>query len=114
MKDVKDLQTLINERAESRLERDIQEAVQLIRNNPILKHQGDMPRISMTGKETSNGQFPYWFFQSSGDYMKAAKEHLLPLYIQEETKMFMGKVENLQGQIDELLGQRMEEQDLPY
>lgn len=112
MKKVKDLQDLINEKAIQRLDKDLYEAMKLIRTNSILKRTSDFPQISMG--EGLKKQHPYWFFETGSEYMNKVKEYLLPIYIEEETKMFMSKVDNLQGQIDELLNNQVQSEDLPY
>ena len=105
MEQVKNLQELINQKAEKRLDADIYKLAEAIRNNPLLQttNNPSIPDISIKNNEGSYlERKPYWFFQSNGNFFDKVKEGWLPIYIAEETKNFITKVEELDSEIQGL------------
>lgn len=102
-----DIQEIINKRAETRLNNDLNQITQFVRSNKILSPtNNELLRINVEGEK----KFPYWFFASDSGYMKKIKESLLPEYIAEESKAFIDKVNGLEKQVSDLMNYRQEEE----
>lgn len=118
------LQQVINQRAEARLDRDMIEISDYIRGNRILANT-EIPNLTYELYPKEDGKInlqkhpPFWVFQyekrtsssyiSRSVYMDRLRDYWLPIYIQEETNLFVSKidelgeqVENLQNEIDNL------------
>jgi hypothetical protein len=105
MKSLKSLQELINEKAEYRLNTDIGNAAEAIRNNPLLRTTDNpgLPDIhfkSKTGEDRM--EKPFWFFQPNSLFWDQVKAYWLPIYIAEETENFLKKVDDLDSEIQGL------------
>lgn len=108
MEKVKNLQSLIDAKAEKRLNEELSKIDAFVKGNRLLqKTDSSLPFLVIQGSDgkvsESKGRAPYWFFQSGSEYMNLIKEHFLPIFIQEETKIFMDNVERIRDDVDALL-----------
>lgn len=98
------IQQLIDERAESRLKKDLDSMRNTIMNIPVLSvTESGFPQMGFKGKETS----PYWFFNNDNNkpdcYYKALYDYWLPKYKSEEAKLFLEKVDDLSKDVKNLM-----------
>lgn len=100
-KEIKDIQALINKRAENKLKQDISRAAKVIADSLIGK-PNDAATTFPTQK-SPNGESPYFFFAENGDYFKGVFKNLLPKYIEDESLAFVNEIEGLKRQVDHLL-----------
>lgn len=98
--DVKNLQDIINSRAEKRLEGDIKAIWEMVYSNPLLqRNDADMPQLFIQAQ--SNGQIiykgsaPKWVFEPKSEFMKKLYEYYLPQYLKEESERFVQQVDEL-------------------
>lgn len=113
------LQELINKRALARLRKDLVEISTFIRGNRILS-ESSIPQLTFKmvpdskGEQKTDTKAPYWVFQfeksqygtdnySGSAYMQTLLDHWLPIYVAEESRLFMEQVEKLQGDVNDLL-----------
>lgn len=96
-----DLQKLIDNKAETRLNKDLIELCQLIRENRLfcITSSDTIPDLTFNGKEEK----PYWIFKPEGKYMDKVKEYWLPIYKNEEAQNFIKKVEDLSNDVNDLM-----------
>lgn len=111
------LQQLINQRAEARLDRDMIEISDYIRGNRLLADT-KLPELTYELYPQEDGKInlkkhpPFWVFQcekrTSGSYisrsvyMDRLRDYWLPIYIQEETNLFISKIDELGEQVENL------------
>jgi hypothetical protein len=107
-KDLKDIQQLINERAEQRFNADYFAIVSPISSSKLFEHiQFDCYR---NGSETKSQEGMYWVFREGyGNYEKV-KEKWLPKYISEESENFLAKVESIKNDVDNLMSNQYQEE----
>lgn len=106
MKQIPDLQDLINIKAENRLDQDLKELCKLLKQSRLLSvnDSDTIPNLIYKDKETK----PYWLFQYNGKYMNAVKEYWLPIYQNEESQNFIKQVEQLNENIADLMNSKEE------
>jgi hypothetical protein len=118
------LQATINKRAADRLDADLQAASKFIRENRLLSitsdndHGMSAPSLSYEIRAEQDGQKakvnttqPYYIFKyekscgtiHSAWYMDRLREYWLPIYIEEETQMFVQKVDQVKEDVNYLL-----------
>lgn len=98
------LQKLINEKAEKRLDSEIQRLSEMIRASRLISitENGTIPDI--------NGQKPYWSLGASEDFFKGVKKYWLPIYQKEEAAEFVAKVERLNNDVINLMNNNYNEE----
>ena len=103
MEKIKNLQDLINEKAEYRLNIEIGKIAETIRNNDLLKTTNNpgLPDVLIEGGKNPYKK-PYWFFAAESEFFEKVKAYWLPIYIKEETENFIKKVDELDSQIQDL------------
>lgn len=88
---LKDLQSLIAERAEKRLDKDIDEFTQVFRNHKFIEGMKSV----LIGERGNAVTLATLFWDPTSQAMEQLKSVLLPKYIEEETRLFVDKVYNL-------------------
>jgi len=89
---MKDLQQLINERVEKRLEKEIKSYISQLRNHPFW----DAIRELTMQTETKNESLHTAFWISNGFIFRKIKEHFLPMWIEDASIEILQKIENLE------------------
>lgn len=121
--DCSPIQMIINDRAEKRLKNDISSMRAAVTGSKLnnmlesLSNYSDVPRIKIDGlQDDVKGERLNYFFSETYPYMTAIKALLFPLYIQEETQLFVQQVSSLQYQLDNLKNGYTSDytDDLPY
>lgn len=108
------VQAAINKLAEDRLKRDLTKISDFIQGNSLLnpsdnsKERPSPQLFEKLSDDTYKGSTPYWVFQhkkngSSSGYMDKLFNYWLPVYIEQETKSFFERVDQLQANYEELL-----------
>lgn len=113
------LQDTINKRAAKRLDADLVDICNFVRGNRLLQRNDDkFPKLTFQmapkqdQKRETKTQSPYWVFQyqasgrenfASSVYMDDLRAYWLPIYIEEETKAFMDKIDEIRNDVDGLL-----------
>ena len=96
-----DLQSLLEKRAKDKLNKDIENYIKSIKENPLFKAIADYK-----GGFPNNKDFEDWiYFESDGYFKNIIYNKMLPEYIEKESKDFLLKVENIQTEIDDLKNQ---------
>jgi hypothetical protein len=97
MEKIKDLQTLLENRAKEKIMKDIRKYLNDFKNNNLFKAIQNMQSPNATKKMSD------WIhYEGQGYCFNEIFDALLPEYIETESKDFLSKVENIQGEIDEL------------
>lgn len=108
MENLKDIQSLINQRAEKKLKKDIAKTAKMISESLIGK--ANDKATTFPTQKNPNGESPYFFFAENGDYFQGVFKNLLPKYIEDESLAFMNEIENIKNQVENLLNdQEMED-----
>lgn len=120
-RDIKDLQKLIEERATERLEVDLIALGKLVEKHPLLGVGDDGPQLAYNvdyGKIVNERKVVRYETQSIGrlfgatyynqdhlwgEYLKQLRQFWLPKYIEEESKAFLDKLDQIQNDVDYLL-----------
>lgn len=109
MAEIKDLQKLIEEKAEKRLDEDISKLSNLVRGNKLIEGVGVPGIFLQIPDPPKEGRMVHIsirdMFYYSHTYMTRLKEFWLPKYIQEESELFMKKVDEIREDVDNLLNQ---------
>lgn len=122
METVDSLQAIINKRAAAKLDTDLAAISTFVKENRILAQTDrGMPELTfnlirVAGEEPATKKLtPFWLFQyaksgmsnySSSSYMDQLRALWLPVYIQEETALFVEKVDKVREDVDYLLDQQ--------
>jgi len=102
-KEMKDLQALINKRAEERLDKDISDLCK-VRSHRLLSNRYLLPNVRFADETISKDRMDLKeLLYPGGIYTKKLKEAWLPIYITEESELFLNRVEELESQVDDLL-----------
>lgn len=99
MKQLPDLQELINIKAEGRLKNDLRILAKSIRDNRLISSNDGIPELIYKERESK----PYWIFEYGSHYMDALKAYWLPIYQNEEAQNFIKQVENLNENVADLM-----------
>lgn len=103
-KELKDLQKLIEEKAEKRFNEDYFRDVAGIQNSNLFKHIKNPQMFKCkrySGSEEMQSAF--WAFSQGYGFYERLKEYWLPIYISKEAEMFMEEVERIKADVDGLL-----------
>lgn len=112
MQDITNLQELINNRAEKRLDADLRALSKTIRESRLLSVIADsiFPTLiypkapkKPLGTDDTKEEYPFWIFKDNSLFMKAVKDYWLPIYKSEEAQNFIQKVEDLSTDVANLL-----------
>jgi len=108
MNKLKDIQQLINERAEHKLRSDLEKFRKYLHSELAmgLIDIGAQISVEINGKK-ENLRNALWSTDSS--IFKMLKEDQLPKYIESETKNFLNKVDSIREDVDELMNNKPEE-----
>lgn len=104
MKPIKDIQGLLSERAEKKLDKELSTMREYIHNGfaANLLELGDDVTLTIDGK-TKTLREALWY--TDRPIFKRIKEKLLPIYIEDETKAFVKEVDGLRKQMENIVGQ---------
>lgn len=116
MAQIKDLQKLIEERAEKKLEQDLKDLSKLLKNQPLLGHDpilGDPPVLGIKSESTGEKFKPvnprsllsftaYISFKNESDYIGQLYRFWLPVYIARESAEFLQTVDRLNKDLEDL------------
>lgn len=106
MREIKDLQKLIEDRARQQLSDDLDVLFDPIQRSPLMKN---LPAIfNLYCKQTPEsdrvaGYEPNRFFYWSNRYRTSLHEYWLPVYIERESKKLLEKVDRLSTEVEDLL-----------
>lgn len=121
--EVSKIQKLINEKAERRLDRDL-EKLREVRGlgllTPFNQFDTNFPKLAFTYKASVNGEIKdktleYELprhFEKRMPFMQALKDYWLPLYIDQDTADFLAKVEQLDRDVAALKRGDYDDQEL--
>lgn len=104
MKNLLNIQELIDKKAENRLTKDLDNMRSTIFTIPILtgRHATDssFPDMEFKGMKSK----PYWFFNDGqGSFYKALYDFYLPIYKAEEAERFINEVNRLNENVNSLM-----------
>lgn len=118
-REIKDIQKLIEERAILRLTSDIKNLEKLITSQPLLKHNGrnEKPPVGELVGKLPDGEpiyektnvtalFSvniYTHLHDSTNYMGQLYRYWLPIYIEQESREFLEKLDQIQDDVNDLL-----------
>lgn len=109
-KSIADLQKLIAERAEKKLDGEINTLSASIMSQPLLRSSHNMPELAYQGLASdgtdvwkSSSVLDLFSQYSKGRYLNKLKAYWLPIYIEREAKEFIEKVDSLQQDVENLL-----------
>lgn len=99
MSNLTNIQQLINDKAEKKLNDDINAMIQAIRNIPVLTATETPSPMITFGEHT---HYPFYFF-SGGQFRKALYDYWLPIYQSREAKLFVDEVDRLKNDVQNLV-----------
>jgi hypothetical protein len=99
--ELKNIQQLIDEKAENRLNKDLDDMRTTILSIGVLTAttESAFPDLEYGGKKTK----PYWFFNLNGEFRRALYNYWLPIYKTREAENFLKRVEDLESEVDNLM-----------
>lgn len=111
MENLKTIQEIIDQRANDRLDKDLKELERVVRANKLIGISNGSNggaelttlAISRANQEKPDYVLPYWFFQEGGPYSYLLRTYWLPIYLAEETRLFMEKFDRLQQDVKDLM-----------
>lgn len=93
MEEIKNLNSIIEKKAEEKLENDITNYLFLITENPLFSAiKNETVNISKENKECNTKSLHTFFFGDNSIAGTLIKKQFLPKYIEEESKLFYEKV----------------------
>lgn len=108
MKNITNIQDLVDKKAEIRLKKDLRDMRSAVLNIPVLcaNTDSDFPDMEFKGKKTK----PYWFFnEGDNSFYDALYEYWLPIYKSQEAHNFINEVERLNENVNELMNNQQYE-----
>lgn len=104
MKPIKDIQALLSERAEKKLDKELMAIRDYLHSGVAanLLELGDEVTLTIDGN-TRPLREAIWY--TDRPVFKRIKEKLLPQYIENETKAFVKEVDGLRKQVENIVGQ---------
>lgn len=99
MSDLTNIQQLINDKAEKKLNDDINAMIKTIRNIPLL-NATEIPAPMMTFGEQTH--YPYYIF-GGVQFRKSLYDYWLPIYQSREAKLFVDEVDRLKNDVQNLV-----------
>lgn len=107
------LQELINSKAENRLKNDLKKLLSTLEDNRLLRGSYDYkPKLAVVAERDESDSPVKHYAPDSLDRLlnpnfgllyKEMYENYLPIYIEQETKLFMEKVEKIQEDVNTLM-----------
>lgn len=104
MKPIKDIQALLSERAEKKLDDHLYELREYLHKGfaANLLDLGEDVKL-VVGEKTTTLREGLWYMDRA--IFQRVKAKLLPKYIEEETKFFVNKVDDLRKDVEAIVGQ---------
>lgn len=102
--EIKDIQDIINSRAEKRLDKDIAEICRFAIHNELLSDEtGLTPTIFESVKDSKmHNTTLRAMLGFAGEFYNKLKANWLPTYIKEESELFLSEFESLKEQVNSL------------